>query len=306
MTALLTALVLAAYDPLATEGAVSTLELVAGEVPVRVFLPAQVGASPIILFSHGLGGSREGNRFLGEHWARRGYVAVFLQHPGSDGAVWKDVPQAKRFAALKSAASLENFLRRVDHVRVVLDALARWNVEPKHALLGRLDLARVGMSGHSFGAVTTQAVSGQRFPLGKDFAEPRIKAAMALSPSVPRRGEPKSAFGGVKIPWLLITGTSDNSLIGEMTPASRLGVYPALPAGQKYELVLEGAEHSAFTDRALPGDSLPRNANHHRALLAVSTAFFDSTLKGDAAARAWLEGKGVRTVLEERDRWSWK
>ena len=83
-------------------------------------------------------------------------------------------------------------------------------------------------------------------------------------------------------------------------------MYPALPAGQKNELVLDGAEHSAFTDRALPGDALPRNPNHHRALLAISTAFFDSTLKGDAAAREWLEGKGARAVLEEKDLWQWK
>ncbi len=297
MTALLTALVFAASP--------TTVDLVAG-VPVRVFLPATPGPSPVILFSHGLGGSKEGNGFLGEHWAQHGYIAVFLQHPGSDSAVWKEVPRSERMAAMKSAASVENFTARVDHVRGVLDALAKWNVEPKHVLASRLDLDRVGMSGHSFGAVTTQAVSGQAFPLGMRFRDARIKAAMALSPSVPRRGEAKRAFSTVNIPWLLMTGTADNALIGDQTAESRLGVYPALPAGQKYELVLEGAEHSAFTDRALPGDSLPRNPNHHRALLEISTAFFDSTLKGDAAARSWLEGTGVRSVLEAKDRWSWK
>lgn len=277
---------LAAYDPLAVaEGAPTTVDLKAGEVPVRVYLPPSVAKAPVILFSHGLGGSRENNRFLGEHWAKRGYVAVFLQHAGSDSAVWENAPKAQRSASLKSAASLENFLARVEHVTAVLDALARWSVEPQHALQGRLDLEHVGMSGHSFGAVTTQAVSGQRFPLGKDFTDPRVKAALALSPSVPRRGDAKSAFGKVSIPWLLMTGTADQSLIGGQSAESRLGVFPALPAGQKYELVLDGAEHSAFSERALPGDALPRNPNHHRAILAISTAFFDSTLKGEAKAR---------------------
>lgn len=305
MSALL-ALLLTAYDPLAVAAPGAVLELKAGELPVRVFLPAATTPSPVILFSHGLGGSREGNTFLGAHWARRGYVAVFLQHPGSDGGVWKDKPPAERMAAMKAAASLENFKARIEHVRAVLDALTTWNGESKHALQGRLDLARVGMSGHSFGAVTTQAVSGQHFPFGQNFTDARIKAAMALSPSVPRMGKASTAFSKVSIPWLLMTGTADAALIGGQTAESRRGVYPELPAGQKYELVLSGAEHSAFTDRALPGDSLPRNPNHHRALLAISTAFFDSTLKADQAAREWLEGQGARGVLEEQDVWQWK
>ena len=307
MSALLMAVMLSAYDPLTVpEAALSVQDLTAGEVPIRVFLPPQPTPAPVLLFSHGLGGSLELNRFLAEHWAKRGYVAVFLQHPGSDSAVWKEVAPAERMKAMKSAASLENFLARVGHVTRVLDALAKWNTEPKHPLYGRLDLTRVGMSGHSFGAVTTQAVSGQHFPLGQGFTDARIKAAMALSPSLPRRGDASRAFGSVSIPWLLMTGTADAAPIGEQTPTSRLGVYPALPKGQKYELVLDGAEHSAFTDRSLPGDSLPRNPNHHRLMLAISTAFFDSTLKGDAAARAWLEGAPVNALLEKGDRWQWK
>jgi hypothetical protein len=67
--------------------------------------------------------------------------------------------------------------------------------------------------------------------------------------------------------------------------------------------VLDGAEHSAFSDRALPGDQGTRNPNHHRAILGLSTAFWDSYLRGDAAARAWLDGSGARSVLEKADRW---
>ena len=303
----------AVYDPLAVRTPESQpLDLTvhdskrARDIPVRSYLPDARASAPVVLFSHGLGGSREGNRFMGEHWSGRGYAAVFLQHPGSDTAVWRDVPAAQRLAAMRKAASLDNFLLRVRDVPAVLDALAAWNAGADHPLRGRLDLARAGMSGHSFGAVTTEAVSGEAFPGGISFTDRRIRAAIAFSPSSPRARDPKQAFGSVRIPWLLMTGTKDTVIIGDANLESRLAVFPALPPGEKYELVLDRAEHSAFTDRALPGDTEPRNPNHHRAMLAISTAFWDAYLRQDAAARTWLDGGGPRSVLESKDRWQKK
>jgi hypothetical protein len=83
-------------------------------------------------------------------------------------------------------------------------------------------------------------------------------------------------------------------------------VFRALPPDNKYELVLDRAEHSAFSDRALPGDSERRNPNHHRAILALSTAFWDAFLKDDSTAKAWLNGDSPRSVLEANDRWQTK
>jgi len=278
------------------------------EIPLRIYLPATESPSAVVLFSHGLGGSREGSAYLGNHWAARGYVAVFLQHLGSDTSVWQDQPQRQRLIAMRQAANLTNFLLRVKDVAVVLDQLDRWNKTAGHVLLGRLDLTRVGMSGHSFGAVTTQAVSGQCDQFGNmAFTDPRIRAAITFSPSSPRQGgDPKRAFGHVKIPWMLMTGTKDIAPIGDADLKSRLAVFPALPSGGKYELVLYGAEHSAFTDRALPGDTEPRNPNHHRVILGLSTAFWDAWLRNDVAAKIWLDGTGPRSVLEENDRWQTK
>jgi predicted dienelactone hydrolase len=303
-----------AYDPLAlAAGPPEQADLVVldasrqREIPLRVYSPRGESRSPVVLFSHGLGGSREGSAYLGRHWAARGYVAVFLQHPGSDASVWQDVPAGRRRGAMEGAASGRNFLLRVKDVPAVLDQLDRWNAEKGHPLAGRLDLGRVGMAGHSFGAMTTQAVSGQAFPGGRSFADPRIRAAVVMSPSAPRRGgDPATAFGRVAVPWLLMTGTKDVAPIGGISLESRLAVFPALPPGGKYELVLDGAEHSAFTDRGLPGDSTPRNPNHHRAILALSTAFWDAHLRGDEAARRWLDGEGPRSVLEAGDRWQRK
>ena len=301
------------YDPLkvANIKAVRTVELTLTdaardrELPLRAYLPTDAKPAPVVLFSHGLGGSREGSEFLGKHWAARGYVAVILQHPGSDDSVWKDVPPLRRMAAMRDAASARNYLLRVKDVSVVLDGLTQWNADAKHALHARLDLSRVGMSGHSFGAQTTQGVAGQSAPLiGQRATDPRIKAAVVLSPSTPRRGDAKEAFGDVKIPWLLMTGTKDTSPIGGQTVESRLAVYPALPASiDKYELVLHDGEHSAFTERALPGDVEARNPNHHRLINSLSTAFWDAHLRNDAAAKAWLQGDAARKLLEAKDRW---
>jgi hypothetical protein len=70
--------------------------------------------------------------------------------------------------------------------------------------------------------------------------------------------------------------------------------------------VLDNAEHSAFTERALPGETERRNPNHHRAMLAVTTAFWDAYLRDDIEARQWLDSDSVRSVLEKDDQWQTK
>jgi predicted dienelactone hydrolase len=303
------------YNPLAksTNAPVQTVNLTVHdavrkrEIPIRVYLPEGKSPSPVALFSHGLGGSREGNAFMGYHWAGRGYVSVFIQHSGSDTGVWRDKPLGQRMEAMRRAASAENLILRVKDIPAVLDQLEIWNKADGHVLRGKMDLMRVGMSGHSFGAVTTQAVSGQT-TAGRliSFGDARIGAAIAFSPSSPRLADPNRAFGSVKIPWMLMTGTRDVAVIGNADMKSRLAVFPALPPGSKYELVLYDAEHSAFTDRALPGDKVARNPNHHKVILALSTAFWDAYLRNNPEARAWLDGDGPGSILEKKDRWQKK
>ncbi|RJR48412.1 MAG: dienelactone hydrolase [Desulfobacteraceae bacterium] len=305
----------AGYDPLAVATRVPpvVVDLTVNDsrrgrdIPIRAYLPPVKSPSPVVLFSHGLGGSREGGGYLGRHWAARGYVAVFLQHPGSDSSVWANTPVELRMEAMRAAANVQNLLLRIKDVSALLDQLDHWNKMDEHALAGRLDLRRVGMSGHSFGAVTTQAVSGQNTERGQAlFTDSRIAAAVIMSPSSPNRGTPREAFGKISVPWLLMTGTKDITPIGSADMKSRLDVFPALPPGGKYEVVLYGGEHSAFTDRALPWEHEPRNPNHHRVILALSTAFWDAYLRKDPAAREWLDGDGPRSALERRDTWQMK
>jgi len=128
-----------------------------------------------------------------------------------------------------------------------------------------------------------------------------------MSPNSPKNGgDPAKLFAGVTVPWMLMTGTKDVAAVGDADVESRLAVFPGLPTGSKYQLVLEGGEHEAFSDHSLPGTKNKRNPNHHRVILALSTAFWDAYLRDDKRAKEWLEGTGPSTVLDKADRWDKK
>lgn len=101
------------YNPLPSKGTnkVETLDMTVfdrdrnRDIPIRIYLPASNAAQPLRLFSHGLGGSRKSYSYLGSHWAANGYLAVLLQHPGSDIAVWQNTP-AKQWLHGKGPESI--------------------------------------------------------------------------------------------------------------------------------------------------------------------------------------------------------
>lgn len=277
-------------------------------VPLRVYLPPHAAPRPVVLFSHGLGGSREGNPYLGNHWAAGGFVCVFMQHAGSDRGVWESVPLRDRMRTLKQAASVKSSRDRTDDVSFVIDQLEAWNQESGHSLQGRLDLERIGMSGHSFGAVTTLSVAGRKFPFGKSFREDRIDAFLAMSPQPGKLFSPERAFGHMEMPILCMTGSEDDSPINDdVTPQSRQKVFQALPAGDKYQLVFDGGHHFTFSD----ADGVRRRGrdpDHHPAIQRISLRFWQAYLDQDEAAKKWLQSVAVQTdcKLKQADVWQWK
>ena len=66
-----------AYNPLVPLATISTqtAEFTDGArtVSVKIY-SSNTSEAPVILFSHGLGGTREASPYLGEHWASHGYV----------------------------------------------------------------------------------------------------------------------------------------------------------------------------------------------------------------------------------------
>ncbi len=277
-------------------------------VPLKIYLPEKEGASPVILFSHGLGGSRENNPYLGNHWAENGYACIFMQHPGSDEEVWKSAKFGQKFQALKDAAGLRQTLDRFADVPFVLDQLEKWVMEEGHPLQGKLDFSKTGLCGHSHGAVTTMGLAGQKFPSPKTFHDKRISAFLTMSPNPIKGLSPEKAYGHLRVPILCMTGTNDGSPIDPgLQPESRRKVYEAFPNGDKYQLVLDGAYHHAFGDSQRKLKSA-RKPNHHPAILKVSTKFWDAYLKGDTEAKALLQSNDVPkdSGLGDVDVWEWK
>jgi dienelactone hydrolase len=280
------------------------------QVPVKIYYP-QTGAGPfpVIIFSHGLGGTREGYEYLGRHWASYGYVSVHPQHLGSDDSVWQG--QADPMEAMREAIrDINNALDRLRDIPFVLDQVTALNAHDP-VLAGRLDLTRLGMAGHSFGAWTTMAEAGEIFtlPSGQElsFAEPRFKAAISMSASGPsNKADLDHAYSAITIPILHMTGTQDYSIVTDSTPADKRVGFDHTHGADAFLVTFNGGDHMVFSGRGvnIPGRTL--DAEFQPYILMCTTAFWDAYLKDDAAARAWLTQGGWAGVLDGEGIWEQK
>jgi len=271
-------------------------------VPVKIYYPADLAAPlPLIVFSHGLGGSREGYEYLGRHWASHGYISLHVQHIGSDDAVWRGRDQP--MPSLREAAIRpENAVNRARDVSFVLDEMARLNGAPG-LFQGRVNPERIGLAGHSFGANTALVAAGQVFilPGGQTigFVEPRIKAAIPMSAPVPRsRNDLVRVFGAIAVPCLHMTGTLDDSPIGETKAADRRLPFDHIGGSDQYLVIFNGGDHMIFSGRPRnAGGRDEKDALFQDLVRQATTAFWDAYLLGDARARTWLSGGGLASLL---------
>ena len=274
------------------------------DVPVLIRLPAGSGPAPLVVLSHGLGGSREGLAYLGEALAGAGYVAIHLQHKGSDAAIWQGAADVR--ASMGAAVTdIGAALARLQDVVFALDTV---QADGEPLLQGRIDQDRIAIAGHSYGAWTVSHMLGERLPLGGfglKLPDPRLRAGIALSPipplPIPVIGVPAAvAYRGITAPILHVTGTRDGGMGVPNWQARTVGYRTATSPGLL--AVLDGAVHASFAGEAEVGGYW-NDPTYQPRTARLACWFLDAVLRGDASARtALLRGEGLapRDVVESK------
>jgi pimeloyl-ACP methyl ester carboxylesterase len=258
-------------------------------VPVRLYWPEGAKRVPLVVFSHGIGGSRLGYSYLGQYFASHGMASLHLQHVGSDRSLWGGNPLSL-VGRLQDAAQEREALERVKDLSFSLDQVLA------HEEFGkRIDRKRIAAAGHSYGANTVMLAAGaaiEREGRRLSMRDARIKVAVLLS-APPFYGEEdlKAILKSITLPTLHVTATEDVIRIpGFFSPASdRVAVFEAVGSPLKALAVFEGGSHSIFTNRIGTGGS-ELNPKVKAATKELALAFLQRVFEGKGEAlQRWPE-----------------
>ena len=261
------------------------------DVPVKIFTPRSAGPFPLIILSHGLGGSLDGLDYVGRSWAQHGYVCAQIQHIGTDESLWRGAASEQQAQAnlKKASENLNNILDRPRDITFAIDQMLKLNGDENSQLKGKINPDAIGVAGHSLGGLTALLSAGQRaiavgVPL--DFSDPRIKASVSMSAPLNPYAPVADQFADFKIPNFYLVGANDKSVLGA-TIAQRQ-VYDAIGAPEQYLLILAGADHMTFGGQRF-GPDAPADKRDHSLIQSATLAFWEAELKGNATAKSWLK-----------------
>ncbi len=268
-------------------------------LPLRMTYPTSGGPGPVIVFSHGMYGSRDGYQPLAAVWAKAGYVVIQPTH--EDSLVYMSQEDKLKLMRRPNTNNTKSWSSRPFDIKCVIDNL----VELDRAIGGHMDRTRIGMGGHSFGAWTTQVVAGMRLAPGEraaSMADPRPQAFLVISPQGTKGAITKSSFAKMRGPMMMISG--DKDIVPPQTDAQwRKEAFEGSPTGGgRWLLWIKDATHmfGGFSHtEARPGRQIallgrdPGKPEHKEIVLSESLAFWDATLRKDAAALRHLESKAI-------------
>ncbi|MCA6320191.1 MAG: hypothetical protein IM652_00960, partial [Phenylobacterium sp.] len=148
-------------------------------IATRIHMPAGAGPWPVVLFSHGFGGSLSAFGEAGRYWATRGVVVIHPTHTDSVQVPDPTRPPEDSLAVRQALAAAMSgrlggppltevmerpvFLRsRLADIGFLLGLVRKRDDRLPAAVRARIDPTRIGMAGHSFGAYLTLVLCGAR------------------------------------------------------------------------------------------------------------------------------------------------
>lgn len=285
------------------------------DLAVSISFPRTGGPFPLIVFSHGAGGSGTNYFPLTRFWVTHGYVVIQPTH--ADSIILRR-EQGERVSILnilddQMLTDPRAWENRTRDISFVLDSIAE--IERRTpALKGKIDRKSIGVGGHSYGAYTSQLIGGAVITLpgsGKTqtYRDDRPRALLLLSPQGRnQQGLGESSWKMMNRPMMSMTGTYDRGRGGQ-TPEWRMDPFTFSPAGDKYHVFIEGANHGSFTGRlAEDGPAVGLAARRYERLMEgtdqkaifdyikmASLAFWDAYLKGRSEAKGYLKSDTLVT-----------
>ena len=179
---------------------------------------------PLIVFGHALGSYDSQSTFLTTHLASHGYIVAAPTFPLSSlgapgGATVVDVPA------------------QAGDVSFVIDTFLGFASDVSNRFAGGVDADRIGLTGHSGGALTTLVAT-----YDARLREPRIKAAVPFAP--PACFFQPGYFDTARVPLLILQGDHDLLVHGAIDAEDVF----ARADPPKMLLLIHGGNHAGFAD----------------------------------------------------------
>lgn len=199
-----------------------------------------IAGRPVVVFSPGDGMDRSSLTTLAEDLASHGFVAVGIDHTHDAGQVEFPGGRVEVAQPIPPDSADEETLVRTADARFVLDQVTLLNDgtnpdvdrRPLPNFRRTLDMARVGMFGHSHGGEATAETMLQ---------DERVTAGAELDGGVSSR----VAGAGLHTPFMVISG--DSSAGHPKTEENLTALWPHLTGWSRW-LRLSGSGHLSFTD----------------------------------------------------------
>ncbi|DAZ93911.1 TPA: hypothetical protein N0F65_010113 [Lagenidium giganteum] len=221
------------------------------EAPIAT--PPTATGWPVIIFSHGLAGSLELYSINNEQMASHGHIVVVINHCDGSASVARPEDERVEYYQRVTKEVLNNvdgagfrfrnsqLRHRVQEVRRVLNAVEKEHKQ--HApgsIFAQMDMDRVNVSGHSFGAATAMTAA---------HIDNRFKHAILLDGWMfPVTDEVKQGVGS-RIPVVHIISEHFANWKENMDDMKKHMYGCTHP--QSALLVLEGSRHNNFSDLPL-------------------------------------------------------